>query len=161
VSTTLSQFEPSAPCSCRVCKGMCKRACWPTPQEAQALLDAGYADRLMLDAWIGGFDDSYEDVYIVCPSTPGYCGGLAPGLGDDFNWMDVFGDGALANGGCVMQKNGLCMLHDKGLKPIEGRVAHHSKDSDNLHEAVARTWDSDVGRAVVERFCSTNKVTLP
>jgi hypothetical protein len=30
---------------------MCKRACWPTPQEAEALLDAGYANKLMLDAW--------------------------------------------------------------------------------------------------------------
>ena len=154
---TISRFKPSAPCSCKTCKGMCKRACWPTPQEAARLLDAGYANKLMLDAWIGGFDNDHKDCYLVCPATPGFGGRWAPGLGDDFDWF-----GAGLRGGCVMHgSDGLCELHDKGLKPFEGRVAHHSKDVPRLHEAVARTWYSNEGRAVVQRFCELAGVSLP
>ena len=29
------------------------------------------------------------------------------------------------NGACPFFKDGLCMLHDKGLKPTEGRLASH------------------------------------
>lgn len=156
---TIANFKPSAPCSCRVCKDMCNRACWPTPDEAAALIDAGYIDKLMLDVWVGGFDGDYKDCYIVCPATPGHAGGWAPGLGPDASFADFFGYG-LQNG-CVMQTSkGLCSLHDKGLKPIEGRVAHHGKDSVNLHEAVARTWNNDKGRAVVRRFCEAQGLTI-
>jgi hypothetical protein len=54
--------------------------------------------------------------------------------------------------GCVFHVNRLCQLHDAGLKPFEGKVAHHSRDGKNIHEAVAAAWDNDEGRAVVARW---------
>lgn len=131
-----------APCSCERCRRMCEeRPCWPTPAEAIALLDAGRGSSLMLDYWSGGFpspEDEFPDsVDILGPAIVGCEGRGAP-----------FWPG----GRCTfLSQQGLCSLHDRGLKPAEGRKAGHVTP-DGLHKAVARTWDSDLGRAAVARW---------
>lgn len=130
-------------CSCADCKSMCRRPCWPLPREVKALIEAGHADRLMLDYWEGDFhDDEHDRVYIPCGANPGHERCTAP--------ESI----SLLRTGCVFQsKNGLCELHTCGLKPIEGRLAHHDMDnSSDIHEAVARAWDTEEGRAIVTRW---------
>jgi hypothetical protein len=117
---------PTCECDCEDCQSMCARPCWPTPAEADAIILAGYGSTLTLTAWYGCSD--HGDIDVARPRTIE-------------EW-------------CVFLDEGRCALHDRGLKPIEGRVATH-KDrpegypSGDIHEHIAAMWDTDEGRRVV------------
>jgi hypothetical protein len=123
-------------CDCEVCRSFCRRPCWPTPEEAVRLMESGFGRQLMVDYWI----TSAGYVGIISPACLGSAGGTAP---------------FLANVGCMFHRNGLCDLHRLGLKPIEGRLAHHTEDQpegDSLHGLVASLWNTRRGRSVVARW---------
>ena len=42
--------------------------------------------------------------------------------------------------GCIFFKDGLCELHDLGLKPLEGRLSHHSIKIDNFNPKKSLAW---------------------
>lgn len=96
----------------------------------------------MLDYWVGSFESNNKNTYIVCPANPGHEGTAAP----EFAFS--------LRKGCVFHKDGLCTLHDRGLKPAEGRAAHHALELPALHEDVARHWDTEEGRAIVASWCA-------
>lgn len=148
------EFIDSPPCSCSTCQSMCKRPCWPTPSEVLKLIEAGHAHKLMLDYWVGNFGpEKYSfDTMVVCPANPGK-ESISIADGGIFSFFDFFGDSGGICSGCVFQVEGLCSLHDAHLKPAEGRVAHCQVKNTDLHEQVARTWDTDEGRAVVIKWC--------
>lgn len=119
-------------CSCEECQDMCRqRVCWPTPEEARKLMEK-FGTRLGLDYWE---DDS--PIFIVCPAIMGH-------EGEKFGWWPA--------GQCTFLRNGLCEVHT--IKPSEGAISIHDKKFPELHAKIARLWDSDVGRAVVEEFRS-------
>jgi hypothetical protein len=136
-------------CACDICVSMCNRPCWPTPAEAERLLDGGYAARLMADWWSGEDD---QPIYILCGANPGYEGREAA----EVSIFDYFlGTAPLAHGCSFFDaESKRCVLHEGGLKPIEGRLVDHDWPGKNneLHEAVAATWDTAEGRAAVERW---------
>jgi hypothetical protein len=93
----------------------------------------------MLDEWFPS-DEFPGGIRLLCPAIPGYEKLRAP--------LD-------RRIGCAMFNNGMCELHSIGLKPVEGRVAHHSRsndDGDATHLDVAATWNNDGGRALVAEF---------
>ena len=61
-------------------------------------------------------------------------------------------------GYCAFFKDGLCELHDKKLKPIEGKLSHHSLKVDNVNPKkslswlVAKEWISDSNLDIVEEI---------
>ena len=117
---------------------MCeRRPCWPTPDDAQRLIDAGHADRLMLDWWFD--NEQNKTVYVLTPAITGREGGQAP---------------AIPSGRCTFfSDEGLCRLHDLGLKPTEGRQALcKERTPDGLHEQVGRTWDGADGKTVIDAW---------
>lgn len=123
----------STECACDICKKMCDRPCWPSPEEARKLIEMGYSERLMLDYWA-----SEKNIELICPAILTFEGQQAP---------------FIPIGGCTFKdKEGLCMLHDKGLKPIEGRLPDHNSKIPNLHHEVARLWDNDEGRKLVKEW---------
>lgn len=125
------EYEETPPCTCGVCKAMCYRPCWPTPKEARALIEMGYAKRLMLDYWV-----AEPNIYIVGPAVRGYEGERAP------FWP---------TGGCTFQdESGMCEIHNSGAKPFEARMSSHERDNPDPHKYVAGLWDSDEGRKVME-----------
>lgn len=133
-------YADSEPCQCEECRGYCTRPCWPTPFEANKLLDEGYADRLMLD-W-GTDGKGGTNIAILCGALKGHEGQVAPYL-------------PMSPAGCTFFVEGLCQLHDLRLKPIEGRASHHSdspKKAQMRHRDIALSWDSDAGREVVARW---------
>lgn len=110
-------------CACDTCKAMCNRPCWPTPEEAQRLIDAGYGGRLMLDYWV----QSGGDILVLSPANQGSEGQKAA------FWP---------HGRCTFQDDrGVHRIHDQGLKPLEGRVAHHDCGPADMHERIARMWE--------------------
>lgn len=64
-------------------------------------------------------------------------------------------------------ENGLCILHDKGLKPTEGRLSHHTVRKDNFNPAMSIAWNvakewlmpenEDVLSRVVNKFLNARK----
>ena len=117
---------------------MCeRRPCWPTPDDAQRLIDAGYADHMMLDWW---FDTAVEKtIYLLTPAIAGRESGQAP---------------AIPSGRCTfLDEHGLCRLHAAGLKPAEGKLALcKGRTPADLHERIAATWDAIEGRDLIDRW---------
>lgn len=125
---TNERFKTST-CTCDTCVEMCSnRPCWPTPAESKAIQDAGYSSRLMRDYWVS--DSHFDhDVDMLVPAIVGYEGGTAP------TWP---------TGQCTFLKDGKCELHDKGLKPLEGRVMDHLstyEDSQMVRLFIVNEWD--------------------
>lgn len=109
-------------CTCSSCKQMCSRqVCIGTPDDILKIAEAGYAHLLVPTTWAAGIYAGIPPIQMVQ---------LSPG----------------ANG-CCMFENGLCKLHDKGLKPTEGVLAHHSNDptarESHVTVATAKTWTDD------------------
>lgn len=127
-------------CTCKECKVMCSHPCWPTPDEAVALINAGFSGKLMADFWV---NTDRPDTDILCPAVPGYENEYAP------QWIGF----SPKDSGCVFQSDdGLCKLHDMGLKPIEGRLAMGCADDDennNTHRHVFEMWDNEDAQKLV------------
>lgn len=157
---------------CQGCeKGMkfCQRPCWPTPEEAKRLIDAGYGDRLMVDFWAGS-----NPHMILCPANPGYESKLC----EDYSMTEIVNEigeggesletiekllklmfGSITGSdvlkGCTFQNaSGGCDLHAVGLKPFEGRRTCCKVDSQGIHEAVAMTWNNPEAQKLVEEWKS-------
>ena len=114
-------------CSCTTCQNMCKTPCLGTPDDILKLIEAGYADRLAPTEWAYGLLVGTHTTTIMM---------MQPKLA--------------SNGYCTFYKDGLCELHDLGLKPTEGRLAHCSTKGtvitrEQLHETplygVVREWE--------------------
>jgi len=125
-------------CSCPTCVGSCEhRPCWPTPEEAQKIIDAGFGNRLMRDYWSGDGTDG-NDIQLLSPAIVGYEGKVTP-------WWP--------EGHCTFLKKGLCQLHDLGLKPLEGRITDCSgKDQNGIHKYVALTWNNEEAQQKANNF---------
>lgn len=121
---------------------MCRHPCWPTPDEAKAIIGVGLGDKLMVDYWI---NIDRPDTDILCPAVPGYEGRGAP------SWRE-FSD---KDSRCVFQSaDGLCELHDMGLKPIEGRLSLGCKSTyhEVTHEYMFRMWDNEDAQELVSEW---------
>lgn len=111
-------------CDCEKCRNQCRTPCLGTPDDIVRLIEAGYGDRLSVTSWMAGI-------------LIGVCSG--PVL--------MIQPTREVNGWCTFRRpDGLCELHDKGLKPTEGRLSHHSIGQDtisperNLAWLVAKEW---------------------
>lgn len=105
-------------CRCTSCRNQCKRApCLGTPQDIWALIEAGYEDKLAVTAW---------------------CVGMAVGkLPFPIPMVQVIH----TSDGCVFFQNGLCELHDRGLKPTEGRLSHHTLTEESFDFSKSLAWN--------------------
>ena len=124
-------------CRCQLCKRQCHTPCLGTPQDILRLMDAGYTDRLSPTLWAAGVMMgvvSQPVPLIQAQCLDGAWGGLLD-VGADSHCTFYTGDG-------------LCELHDKGLKPTEGRLSHHSIRLDNFRASRSISW------AVVQEWLS-------
>lgn len=130
---------PDSSCSCDICRNMCRRMpCWPIPKDVEKLIDAGYGDRLMLE-WREDETISPNYIELIVPAEIHHEGRQAP---------------FFPLGHCNFLKDGLCELHDPGLKPTEGRKAIHGKvkTDEHLHRMVIESWDNSEGRNTVAKW---------
>lgn len=138
-------------CRCQLCKKQCHTPCLGTPQDILRLMDAGYTDRLAPTMWMAGMvmGVTTEPIPLIqAECLDGAFGGI----------VDIG-----VNSHCTFQReDGLCELHDKGLKPTEGRLSHHSLKLDNFKRqksvswAVVQEWlnpqNADIVDEVIRRY---------
>lgn len=133
-------------CACLECKDMCKRTpCWGTPSEVKKIIDAGLGSKLMLE-YRENSCVKLKQVDFLTPAVRGREGAQGP---------------TFALGPCTfLDESDRCTLHDKGLKPLEGRVAIHVmekdddeifpiKKGDSLRDHLARMWQTPEAQAIV------------
>ena len=126
------------PCTCDKCKNMCKVPCIGTPKDIEAIIDAGYADRLKETMWMVGYLAVKEKPIAMIQPTE-------------------------KDGWCAFRRpDGLCELHYRGLKPTEGVLASCKVvEEDNVP-----TYETSVLRAVahewvkVENFATIMRVVF-
>ena len=122
-------------CKCAQCRNQCRTPCLGTPKDILNLIRAGHKDKLSRTEWLVGMILGKLEVSIsmvqLIQTNEGYC---------------------------ICFKEGLCELHDRGLKPTEGRLSHHTITAENykfskmLSWNVAREWISKENEAVVEEI---------
>src|SRR6266540_363153 len=117
---------PEYVCECLACRELCERVpCMGTPQEIAAIIANGHAEADQLV--VSTNNDPSLDFTVVKPR-----GAHATGP---------------TQGTCVFYKEGKCVLHDEGLKPVEGRVAIHGKNNPRLlYHHLKRSWNTKLGR---------------
>lgn len=120
-------------CSRSICKQQCHTPCLGTPDDIERIIDAGYADRLELTNWATGIFLGVINVAVPM---------IQPVAGKEY---------------CAFFENGLCILHDKNLKPTEGRLSHHTVRKDNFNPVmslalnVAKEWMMTDNMEVISR----------
>jgi len=122
-------------CSCERCQRMCHTPCTGTPEDIEAIMEAGYGDRLCLDDWPGEVPD-------IHPALKGYESQNAP-----YHTQSKIG--------CTFWKEGKCELHDKGLKPLGGKYAHHDlpeEECDKITPYSQKIWNTEKGKSVVSEW---------
>lgn len=135
----LSWSQPNS-CSCEKCRNMCHVPCLGTPEDIEKLVDAGYTSRLQPTEWLVGklVGLTNRSITMIQPRQE--------------------------RGWCTFYHNGLCELHDKGLKPTEGRLAYHTVQdprqldlSKNEAWLVAKEWIDDANFYTILRLCDKIK----
>lgn len=64
---------------------------------------------------------------------------------------------------CTFFNDGLCELHESGLKPTEGKLSHHSTRIDNFKPSksiswnVAKEWMNEENADCIEKICEELK----
>lgn len=141
ISQKLTEY-PENECSCSDCVSMCEyRPCWGTPEDIEKIIDAGLADKLMEDYWVGDGKNG-QDISIPAPAIRGREGKRA-------SFVPV--------GTCTFLKDGLCQLHN-GLKPLEGRVAscksspEMTRIYDQIRKDIVQSWNTPEGERVYQKW---------
>lgn len=128
-------------CSCSKCKSMCHAPCCGSVEDFEKLIEAGYADRLMFD----DLPSISECGDILKPALKGSEGKQAP-------WE------TRTELGCTFWKYGKCELHNKGLKPIQGKQANHTNHhvaeevSEKFSKVSKADWESPRGLALIKKW---------
>lgn len=103
-------------CRCAKCQSQCHTPCLGTPEDILKIMEAGFVDRLAPTEWWVGVLMRVCDrpVYMVQAKQE--------------------------NGYCTFFHDGLCELHELGLKPTEGKLSHHSLKADNFDPKKSLSW---------------------
>lgn len=122
-------------CKCRACKEQCRTPCLGTPDDIMKLIEAGYIDKLLPTGWVVGMMLGKIDHVIPMVQLK-----------------------KAENGFCVLYKGGLCLLHELGLKPTEGKLSHHTIKAENtsfrklLSYNVAKEWEDPANFALIDKI---------
>ena len=132
--TLVEKYPPSSSCACEICVGYCARPGWWTVEEAARAIDAGYANRIMLE---------------VAPELT--FGVLSPA----FKGCErSFATNEFAKNGCTFLKNNLCELVGTGHQPLECRFCHHERGGlgQKCHADLEKDWKTPAGQSLVEKW---------
>ncbi|MGE5629833.1 MAG: hypothetical protein ACM3TR_01910 [Caulobacteraceae bacterium] len=132
--TLKEKYPASPPCSCEICLQYCRRPGWWTVEEAVAAIDAGYADRMMLEI-------APELTFgVLSPAFKGCEGGIA---------LNIY-----AHQGCNFLEDNLCELHGKAFMPLECRFCHHERagQGQQCHLDIEKDWNTSAGQELIKKW---------
>lgn len=128
-------------CACQSCTAMCANTtCLPTPDEARALIRAGFGDRLAT------YRHPLLGWQMVGPAPKG---------------MEGARDLTDTKRGCTFFDGQHCELHSIGLKPLEGRLAHHSRPWQPIRMHIASHWKGKRFESVVAMLNKHETAVMP
>ncbi len=125
-------MEVKNECQCDRCKQMCRtNPCLGTPADILRLVGAGHAAKLGTTLWLAGVPYGLAPIRMVQP------------VFDNQKKSCVF-----------LDANGLCTLHDAGLKPTEGKLSSckpmaYARFADTLTYRVAATWKERANQPLI------------
>lgn len=136
-------------CACARCKSLCRNPGWFDPAEARKAIDAGYANKIMVDYWVR----SSGNIFILSPASKGCEKDRAPNT-DELGGFSALVMGLSAKGQCVLQaEDGLCSIHTSGFKPAQCRAAKACEGNAGIeNEVTARLWDNPESQALVREW---------
>ena len=118
---------------------MCRIPCWPSPQEAEKLIELGYGAQMMLNSRY--HPRKGHEILVICPAKKG--------LESKTNWDTRDKRGKVR---CTLQKAGLCSIHNI-CKPIEAQLAICTgPQPDNLRDQVALLWDNPSAQKLAKKW---------
>jgi hypothetical protein len=128
------KYPPSEPCTCEICLSYCARPGWWTVEEATRALEAGYANRMMLE---------------IAPELT--LGVLSPAFK---GCEKSFAANQFAKNGCNFLKDDRCELFGTGHQPLECRFCHHERRGlgPKCHASLEKDWKTPAGQALVEKW---------
>jgi hypothetical protein len=132
--TLEEKYPPSEPCACQVCLGFCARPGWWSVAEAAIAMEAGFANRMMLEM-------SPERTFgVLSPAFKGNEG--------------AFSRQEFADQGCTFLVDGRCELHGTGLQPLECRFCHHDRQGGGAlcHADLEKDWATPDGQSLVVKW---------
>lgn len=92
-------------CKCKLCQSQCQAPCKGTPEDMVKIIAAGYASRIGLYKFPATIQfPEFDGIQYIAPL------------------LDK------EKKSCTFFNNGLCELHESGLKPTEGKLSHHSTE---------------------------------
>jgi Fe-S-cluster containining protein len=128
-------------CTCEECVMACKiRVGWFAPGEVARVAEflkvseeELFRTKLAIDYWC-----DEEDIYLLTPASID----MEPGTIVPY-------DHAFENHQCIFLKNERCEIHN--VKPFECRESSCQGNNENLHEQVAKLWDTIEGKQEIRR----------
>jgi hypothetical protein len=131
MKTLYDKYPPSAPCSCKICVSFCLRPGWWTIEETRMAIEAGYANRMMLEI------SPEMNFGVLSPSFKGNEGNYA---------MQIF-----SAAGCTFLQNGLCEIFNTGFQPLECRFCHHTRKGlgKKCHSNLEKQWNTKEGKRLI------------
>lgn len=152
----LNKVQTPACSGCQRGVDMCKHCpCIGTPDEIEKLMNSGYASKLMICTYSGTKESSRrsenpftENVIYLTPAKIG---------------KESKTTGIAEAGTCTFLIDDKCSLHDKGLKPIQGKMAcckiervfiDQDGDEQELEERISilHLWNTQRGRDLIEKW---------
>jgi len=130
----IEKYKPSEPCTCDICKSYCSRPGWWTVEEADKVIRAGFANRLMLEI------SPDRDFGVLSPAFKGNESRYA---------LQIF-----SKFGCTFLNNGLCELFGTGLQPLECRFCHHDRKGLGItcHLDIEKDWNTKHGKSLIVKW---------
>lgn len=128
-------------CNCAICVKMCHAPCCGLVIEIEELIKRGFGDRLMLDDYETDEIDDFPFIFIK-PALKGYESRRGP-----YSLASIEG--------CTFWKNNKCELHDKNLKPFQGRIASHKlpfSDIQKIEKMLAIDWKTKEAKNLIKKF---------
>lgn len=123
-------------CKCNQCKKQCETPCLGTPSDIEKIIDAGFKKEMFVTHW---------------------CAGMMMGITNSPVVM-IQAEQVAEKNACTFFENGLCKLHDLGLKPTEGKLSHHStkiedfKANRSLSWLIAKEWLDPKNTETIKRI---------
>lgn len=137
-------------CTCDACVARCVAfPGWMRPLEAEMALNAGLAQRLMLD-WFEPDDDygNNDRIDVLCPAAVGRGGHFAP----EMSLLGMLSN-ELPPSRCTFLIGNRCDIHSSGFKPSQCRTVFACRPGYGEQKIdIIPAWDTSYGRRIVMRW---------